>query len=102
MEKANNIFVVPAEFKWNDLGSWDALFDVFSKRDNKNVIRGEGTVMGGKNNFIQSNGRFTAVIGLDDLVVVNTEDATLVVPRNKVEKVKELVTWLDENHKNLL
>ena len=58
--------------------------------------------MGGKNNFIQSNGKFTAVIGLDDLVVVNTDDATLVVPRNKVEKVKELVTWLDKNHKNLL
>ena len=102
MEKANNIFVVPAEFKWNDLGSWDSLFDVFSKKDNENVIRGAGTVMGGKNNFIQSNGKFTAVIGLDDLVVVNTDDATLVVPRNKVEKVKELVTWLDKNHKNLL
>jgi mannose-1-phosphate guanylyltransferase len=102
MEKANNIFVVPAEFKWNDLGSWDSLFDVFSKKDNENVIRGAGTVMGGKNNFIQSNGKFTAVIGLDDLVVVNTDDVTLVVPRNKVEKVKELVTWLDKNHKNLL
>ena len=102
MEKANNIFVIPAEFKWNDLGSWDSLFDVFSKKDNENVIRGAGTVMGGKNNFIQSNGKFTAVIGLDDLVVVNTDDATLVVPRNKVEKVKELVTWLDKNHKNLL
>ena len=102
MEKANNIFVVPAEFKWNDLGSWDSLFDVFSKKDNENVIRGAGTVMGGKNNFIQSNGKFTAVIDLDDLVVVNTDDATLVVPRNKVEKVKELVIWLDKNHKNLL
>jgi len=103
MEKANNIFVIPAEFEWNDLGSWDALYDMFSKKENDNVIRGLGTVLKGKNNFIQSKDRFTAVIGIDDVVVVNTDDATLIVPRNKVEKVKDLVAWLDKkNHKELL
>ena len=103
MEKANNIFVIPAEFEWNDLGSWDALYDIFSKKENDNVVRGLGTVLEGKNNFIQSKDRFTAVIGIDDIVVVNTDDATLIVPRNKVEKVKDLVTWLDKkNHKELL
>ena len=60
-------------------------------------------VLEGKNNFIQSKDRFTAVIGIDDVVVVNTDDATLIVPRNKVEKVKDLVAWLDKkNHKELL
>lgn len=103
MEKANNIFVIPAEFEWNDLGSWDALYDIFSKKENDNVVRGLGTVLEGKNNFIQSKDRFTAVIGIDDVVVVNTDDATLIVPRNKVEKVKDLVAWLDKkNHKELL
>jgi len=103
MEKANNIFVIPAEFEWNDLGSWDALHDIFSKKENDNVVRGLGTVLEGKNNFIQSKDRFTAVIGIDDVVVVNTDDATLIVPRNKVEKVKDLVAWLDKkNHKELL
>ena len=103
MEKANNIFVIPAEFEWNDLGSWDALYDIFSKKENDNVVRGLGTVLEGKNNFIQSKDRFTAVIGIDDVVVVNTDDATLIVPRNKVEKVKDLVNWLDKkNHKELL
>ena len=103
MEKANNIFVIPAEFEWNDLGSWDALYDIFSKKENDNVVRGLGTVLEGKNNFIQSKDRFTAVIGIDDIVVVNTDDATLIVPRNKVEKVKDLVDWLDKkNHKELL
>ena len=103
MEKANNIFVIPAEFEWNDLGSWDALYDIFSKKENDNVVRGLGTVLEGKNNFIQSKDRFTAVIGIDDIVVVNTDDATLIVPRNKVEKVKDLVVWLDKkNHKELL
>ena len=103
MEKANNIFVIPAEFEWNDLGSWDALYDIFSKKENDNVVRCLGTVLEGKNNFIQSKDRFTAVIGIDDVVVVNTDDATLIVPRNKVEKVKDLVAWLDKkNHKELL
>ena len=76
---------------------------IFSKKENDNVIRGLGTVLDGENNFIQSNEKFTAVIGLDNIVVVNTNDATLVVPRDKVEKVKDLVSWLDKkNLKDLL
>ena len=99
MEKADNIYVIPAQFEWSDLGSWDALYKIFSKKENDNVIRGLGTVLDGENNFIQSNEKFTAVIGLDNIVVVNTNDATLIVPRDKVEKVKDLVSWL--NKKNL-
>ena len=103
MEKADNIYVIPAQFEWNDLGSWDALYEIFSKKENDNVIRGLGTVLEGENNFIQSNEKFTAVIGLDNIVVVNTNDATLVVPKDKVEKVKDLVSWLDKtNHEDLL
>ena len=53
--------------------------------------------------LIQSINRFTAVIGFDNIVVVNTDDATLIVPRNKVEKVKDLVGWLGKNnHKEFL
>ena len=70
MEKADNIFVIPSEFEWNDLGSWDALYEIFSKKEGENIIRGSGIVIDGKSNLIQSNGRFTAVIGLNDLVVV--------------------------------
>ena len=67
------------------------------------MIRGQGKVLGGKGNLIQSNGKFTAVIGLDDIVVVNTEDATLVVPKDKVEKVKDLVSCLEKKKQtNLL
>ena len=103
MEKANNIYVIPAEFEWNDIGSWDALYAIFSKKEGENVVRGLGKVIDGKGNLIQSNQRFTAVIGLDDIVVVNTEDATLVVPKEKVEKVKDLVNWIEKkNHTDLL
>jgi mannose-1-phosphate guanylyltransferase len=96
MEKSDDIYVVKAEFDWNDLGSWDTVFDVSTKSKEHNVIRGEGVVIEGKNNLIQSNGHFTAVIGVDNLVVVNTKDATLVVPREKVEDVKKLVKYLEK------
>jgi mannose-1-phosphate guanylyltransferase len=94
LEKANNIYVVSGDFKWNDIGSWNALYDVLTSNADSNIIQGNGKVLDGKNNLIQSNGKFTAVIGASNLVVVNTEDATLVVPRDKVEDVKELVDFL--------
>ena len=97
LEKADNIYVVTGDFKWNDIGSWSALYDVLNTRDDGNIVRGNGKVMNGKNNLIQSNGRFTAVLGLSDLVVVNTDDATLVVPRDKVEDVKDLVAFLKKD-----
>jgi len=103
MEKADNIYVIPAEFEWNDIGSWDALYEIFSKKEGGNVVRGLGRVQDGKGNLVQSNGKFTAIIGLDNIVVVNTEDATLIVHRDKVEKVKDLVAWIEKNnHRDLL
>ena len=69
-----NIYMVSGEFKWNDIGSWDALFDVLNANDEGNIIRGSGKVLDGKNNLIQSNGKFTAIIGASNLVVVNTEE----------------------------
>ena len=103
MEKSDNIYMVKAEFEWNDVGSWDAVYDLSPKSKGKNVIRGEGVVIEGKNNLIQSNGQFTAVIGADNLVVVNTEDAILVVSREKVEEVKTLVDYLEKKkRKDLL
>jgi len=97
LEKALNIYVVAGDFKWNDIGSWSALYDVLNSSKDGNMIKGNGKVMNGKNNLIHSSGRFTAVVGTDDLVVINTDDATLVVPKNKVEDIKQLVELLKAN-----
>ena len=94
LEKSKNIYVVACEFQWNDLGSWNALYDVLGKDDEGNIIRGKGKILDGKNNFIESNQRFTAIIAADNLAVINTQDVTLVVPREKVEMVKEMVEYL--------
>ena len=100
LEKSDNILVISAEFKWNDIGSWNALYDVLNSNGDGNIIRGNGKILNGKNNLIQSNGRFTAVLGVDDLVVINTDDVTLVVPKDQVESVKEMVEYLKNNELN--
>lgn len=104
MEKIrDHTYVIRAEFDWNDLGSWNAVYDVSSKSDDGNVIIGDGLVVSGKKNFIQSKDHFTAVVGVDNVVVVHTGDATLVIPKDRVEDVKELVEWLKKTeHKELL
>ena len=99
---AKNISVVTANFKWNDVGSWRALYDVLNPNDEGNIIRGNGKVIDGENNLIQSDKNFTAIIGLDNVVVVNTKDATLVVKKDDVEKVKDLVSFLEKKKKDLI
>lgn len=97
LEKSDHIFVVTSSFTWNDIGSWSALYDVLSPNKEGNIIRGNGKVMDGHNNLIQSSEKFTAILGLDNIIVINTPDATLVVPKKKVESVKDLVILLNEN-----
>ena len=100
LEKASNIYVVEANFSWNDIGSWDALYNVFSEESNRNVIRGNGKVLDGDGNFIFSKKKFTGIIGLSDLVIINTNDATLVMPKNMAEEVKLMVDYLKQNDKD--
>ena len=103
MEKSDDIFVIPGKFKWSDLGSWNALYDVLPKSKGENVVHGAGMVLSGETTLVHSNGRFTAIIGADNLAVINTEDATLVVPKEKVEHIKDFVSLLKkEGHENLL
>jgi mannose-1-phosphate guanylyltransferase len=97
LEKTKNIFVIKAKFDWNDLGSWNAVYDYFMKAKDENIIRGKGYVQSGQQNLILSPDKFTAMIGVDNLVVINTDDATLVVSKDEVEKVKDLVSWLKKN-----
>jgi len=103
MEKVvDDTYVVRAGFSWNDLGSWNSVYNVSPKTNTNNVIKGDGVILKGSNNYIQSNGHFTAVLGLDNIVVINTDDATLVVQKDKVEDVKELVGWLKHNERTEL
>lgn len=103
MEKAKDVYLIKAKFEWSDLGSWNTVYDYMHKNDDGNAIKGDGIVLNGKNNFIQSDNRLTAIVGLDNIVVVNTDDATLVIPKDQVENVKDLVNYIKkQNRKELL
>jgi mannose-1-phosphate guanylyltransferase len=103
MEKAKNIIVVKAKFDWSDLGSWNIIHDISPKNKDGNTIRGDALIIEGRNNFVQSNGKFIALLGLDNVVVITTDDATLVVAKDRVEEVKNVVKYLkDDKKENLL
>jgi mannose-1-phosphate guanylyltransferase len=94
MEKATRCWVVPVDFPWSDVGSWPALEEVLSVDDSGNLRRGRVLAEGASGNVLVSTGPTISVVGVDDLVVVATPDAVLVVPKNEAQKVKDVVEAL--------
>ncbi|MEM1286991.1 MAG: mannose-1-phosphate guanylyltransferase/mannose-6-phosphate isomerase [Pseudomonadota bacterium] len=91
MEKTNNGGVLEASYGWSDIGTWDALYDVQDKDPSGNVVEGNARVFDTSNSLVRSDGILTTVLGIDDVVVVTTDDAVLVCNRSKAGSVKSLV-----------
>ena len=99
MEKADNVAVVPADMGWSDVGTWSALHELCPADAGGNVILGRALDVDSRDSLIFSQDRLVATIGLTDMVVVDTPDATLVCPRERVQEVKDLVAELNrQNH----
>jgi mannose-1-phosphate guanylyltransferase/mannose-6-phosphate isomerase len=95
MERTALAAVLPVDFRWSDIGSWNAVWDVQTRDAAGNAIEGEAEVIDTTNSLIRSEvGVLTTVIGLDDIVVVATADAVLVMPKREAERVKDLVERL--------
>ncbi|MFQ5926772.1 MAG: mannose-1-phosphate guanylyltransferase [Terriglobia bacterium] len=95
--------MLPAEIGWTDLGSWAALYDFLVSKCGENVSRGDILVVGAKGNFIWTEKKFTAAVGVDNLVVVATRDALLVTRRERAQEVGKVVEYLErKNRRNLL
>jgi mannose-1-phosphate guanylyltransferase/mannose-6-phosphate isomerase len=94
MEKADNVAVLPVDLGWSDVGTWSALHDLCSADAQGNVILGRALDMGSRESLIFSQDRLVATIGLSNMIVVDTADATLVCPRDRVQEVKDLVAEL--------
>ena len=96
MEKADNVVVIDGEFGWNDVGSWDTLEVMYNKDENGNISKGENIMLDTKNSVVFGNKSLIATIGLDNIVVVETDDAILVCDKNKAQSVKDVVDILKE------
>ena len=94
MEKAKNIYVIPGNFGWDDVGSWLSLERINKTNQDGNVISGNVISIKTKNSIIQGNEKLIATIGLDDIVIVDTEDVTLICHKNNSQEVKEIINNL--------
>lgn len=95
MEKASNRYVIPAEFGWNDLGSWDEVARLFPKDENDNAIGENVFIRDTKNCYVSTTGkRFAAAVGIEDLIIIDTDDAVLVCRKGRSQEVKEVVDFL--------
>ena len=91
MEKTDRAAVVRGNFRWSDIGSWDALLDITPRDSAGNVLQGSVVTMDASDCVVHSSDRLTAVVGVKDLVVVSTSDAVMVIPRERAQEVRELV-----------
>ncbi|WP_028628616.1 mannose-1-phosphate guanylyltransferase/mannose-6-phosphate isomerase [Metapseudomonas resinovorans] len=95
MEKTARACVVPLDAGWNDVGSWSSIWDVHEKDADGNVTKGDVVVQDSHNCLVHGNGKLVSVIGLDDVVVVETKDAMMIAHKDRVQDVKKLVNKLD-------
>ncbi len=99
-ERASNIFCLPAEFGWNDLGSWTALHEHQIAKTNPpedNLVAAAGTfLLNARGNYVHAPGKFVAAVGVHDLVVVETPDALLITTRHDAQDVGKVVKHLDD------
>ena len=95
LESAPRVSVVPADFEWDDLGSWDAVGRVLEGDDEGNVVLGEGFAVDAADCVLASDGH-VAVVGVEGLVVASYGDRTLVVPREESQRVREVVEALGD------
>lgn len=94
MEKSSERVVVPLDAEWSDVGSWDSIWDLSAKDIKGNSLQGDILALETSNCYIRSGNRLIATYGIDDLIVVDTDDALLITPRNKSQFVKEIVEKL--------
>ncbi|MDX8377749.1 MAG: mannose-1-phosphate guanylyltransferase/mannose-6-phosphate isomerase [Mariprofundales bacterium] len=94
LERSQNVALIPCDIGWSDVGSWDALYDVSDKDDAGNVIVGNVINIDCKNSLIRGNKHLVAVIDVDDVCIVDTPDALLVVKRGESQRVREIVQTL--------
>ncbi len=102
MEHAKNVLVIPAEIGWSDVGNWSEVKRLHPSDQNNNAVLGDGEFVESNGCYIHSTGHYTAVVGLENIVVVHTDDATLVCHIDKVQEVREVVAALNRERREKL
>lgn len=99
MEKTSDAVVIPLDAGWNDVGSWSALWEVNEQDSNGNALTGDIFIHKTSNCYINTDDTLVAAIGVENLVIVNTKDAVLVIDKSQVQDVKKVVEFLKANNR---
>jgi mannose-1-phosphate guanylyltransferase len=102
MEKAAKVFVAKGDFGWSDVGSWDEVVRLTPKNGDGNVLHGTVIVKDSHHNYIDAGNKVVAMIGVDDMIVVTTDDAVLICKKGRSQDVKEIVDYLRRKQMNEL
>jgi len=97
MEKTDKVLTIPGDFGWNDVGAWSSLGDYRDADGDGNITSGDVLSVDSTRNIVVSDGRLVGLVGVEDLVVVATDDVVLVVPRDRAQDVRELVAKLKQD-----
>lgn len=103
-EKADNLVLIPGDFGWNDVGDWKVVYELGKKDLSGNVLLSDSDevhtlTINSKNNLIHANGRLIALVGIDDMIVVDTDEIMMIAPKSRSQDVKKLVERLKEEDK---
>lgn len=106
-EKAENLVLIPGDFGWNDVGDWKVVYDLATPNLEGNVVLGENQqnalAVDSSNNLIHTNGKLVALVGVNDMIIIDTEEILMIVPKNASQDVKKIVEKLKkENRKEYL
>jgi mannose-1-phosphate guanylyltransferase/mannose-6-phosphate isomerase len=96
MEKSSNVAMVPLELTWSDIGSWENVYELMDKDDSQNAIKGEVLAYDTTNSLIYAESRLVSTIGVDNILVVETDDVVLIAKKEESQKVKEIVGILKD------
>lgn len=94
MENSERIAMLPLDIYWNDIGSWDAVYEIMERDDAGNVLKGDVLALDVKNSFILANKRLASLIGVEDIILVETDDALFIGKKDRCQEIKDIVEIL--------
>jgi mannose-1-phosphate guanylyltransferase len=100
MEKAEGVLMCEGNFGWSDVGAWSSLFDIWPRDQEGNALRAECLLLDSKNCLVYSRDKLTALVGVNDLIIVDTPDALLICRKDQDQKVKDIVGRLKKDNKD--
>ena len=100
MEKSDDVVVVPLDAQWSDIGSWRTLYDIGEKNKEGNVLKGDVIAQETTNTYINADHHMVVTIGVDNLIVVDTPDVTLIASKDKAQEVKAIVEYLKASNRD--